>query len=116
METKPIPSHSKALHPILSTPPSSTSMATATSVEGGYCFLYPFTPFRTRPSGLTCSNGTWTFKRSFPATSWQRSYVGSKGTHLTQQRNLNQLLPVSSGNPFAAGQPITSADCNSLSA
>src|SRR6266702_7976182 len=27
------------------------------------------------------------------------SYVGSKGTHLTQQRNLNQLLPVSSGNP-----------------
>ena len=44
------------------------------------------------------------------------SYVGSKGTHLTQQRNLNQLLPVSSGNPFAAGQPITSADCNSLSA
>src|SRR5947199_1057040 len=44
------------------------------------------------------------------------SYVGSKGTHLTQQRNLNQLLPVSSGNPFAAGQPITSADCNRLSA
>src|SRR5207244_7236915 len=43
-------------------------------------------------------------------------YVVSKGTHLTQQRNLNQLLPVSSGNPFAAGQPITSADCNSLSA
>ena len=31
-------------------------------------------------------------------------------------RDLNQLLPVSSGNPFAAGQPITSADCNSLSA
>ncbi|PYU12530.1 MAG: hypothetical protein DMG37_13100, partial [Acidobacteria bacterium] len=43
------------------------------------------------------------------------SYVGSKGTHLSQQRNLNQILPVSSGNPFAAGQPITSADCDSLS-
>ncbi|HKW64486.1 MAG TPA: carboxypeptidase regulatory-like domain-containing protein [Candidatus Acidoferrum sp.] len=42
------------------------------------------------------------------------SYVGSKGTHLTQQRNLNQLLPVTSGNPFAAGQPITSADCDSI--
>jgi Carboxypeptidase regulatory-like domain/TonB-dependent Receptor Plug Domain len=42
------------------------------------------------------------------------SYVGNKGTHLTQQRNLNQLLPVSSGNPFATGQPITQADCNSI--
>src|SRR5438094_2236931 len=44
------------------------------------------------------------------------SYVGSKGTHLTQQRNFNQLLPVTSNNPFAPGQPITSADCTSLSA
>jgi hypothetical protein len=37
------------------------------------------------------------------------SYVGSKGTHLTQQRNLNQLLPVpASANPYiAAGMPIT---------
>ncbi|HET7258255.1 MAG TPA: carboxypeptidase regulatory-like domain-containing protein, partial [Candidatus Acidoferrum sp.] len=37
------------------------------------------------------------------------SYVGSKGTHLTQQRNINQLHPVpSSANPYAAaGRPIT---------
>jgi hypothetical protein len=42
------------------------------------------------------------------------SYVGSKGTHLTQQRDLNQLFPVTSGNPFAAGQPITQADCDSI--
>ena len=43
------------------------------------------------------------------------SYVGSKGTHLTQQRNLNQLQPVpASANPFAPGQPITSADCTSV--
>ena len=43
------------------------------------------------------------------------SYVGSKGTHLTQQRNINQLVPVSaSNNPFAAGQPITDADCAAL--
>jgi hypothetical protein len=53
------------------------------------------------------------FPKNFVATI---SYVGSKGTHLTQQRNLNQLLPVTaSNNPFAAGQPITSADCASLS-
>jgi len=45
------------------------------------------------------------------------SYVGAKGTHLTLQRNLNQLQPVDpSANPFAKGQPITNADCNSLSA
>jgi Carboxypeptidase regulatory-like domain/TonB-dependent Receptor Plug Domain len=41
------------------------------------------------------------------------AYVGSKGTHLTLQRDLNQLHPVpSSENPFAPGQPITDADCN----
>jgi hypothetical protein len=43
------------------------------------------------------------------------SYVGSKGTHLTQQRNSNQLLPVAAAdNPFAVGQPITSDDCDAL--
>ncbi|HLH09180.1 MAG TPA: Plug domain-containing protein, partial [Terriglobales bacterium] len=40
------------------------------------------------------------------------SYVGSKGTHLTWQRNLNQLLPVpASQNPFLPGQPISTAVC-----
>lgn len=43
------------------------------------------------------------------------AYVGSKGTHLTLQDDLNQLLPVTAGNnPFAAGQPITSADCTAF--
>jgi carboxypeptidase family protein/TonB-dependent receptor-like protein len=43
------------------------------------------------------------------------SYVGSKGTHLTQQRNLNQLQPVAPGqNPYSAGEPITASDCNSI--
>ena len=43
------------------------------------------------------------------------SYVGSKGTHLTQQRNLNQLHPVAPGqNPYSAGQPIVSSDCDSI--
>jgi hypothetical protein len=45
------------------------------------------------------------------------AYVGSKGTHLTIQNNYNQLQPVpASANPYTAGQPITSADCTSLSA
>ena len=43
------------------------------------------------------------------------SYVGSKGTHLSQQRNFNQIFPVpAADNPFAPGQPITQADCNAL--
>ena len=41
------------------------------------------------------------------------AYVGSEGTHLAAELQLNQLAPVSPGqNPFAAGQPITSAICD----
>jgi hypothetical protein len=40
------------------------------------------------------------------------AYVGSKGTHLTIQNNLNQLQPIlASANPYKAGEPITSNDC-----
>jgi hypothetical protein len=34
------------------------------------------------------------------------SYVGSKGTHLGRQRDLNQLLPATP-NPYSPGQPIS---------
>src|SRR5215470_14702526 len=41
------------------------------------------------------------------------SYVGSKGTHLTLQHELNQLHATPpSENPFQAGQPITQDICN----
>jgi len=44
----------------------------------------------------------------------QAAYVGTRGTHLTAVRDLNQLPPLGSGlNPFAAGQPITASVCNS---
>ncbi len=45
------------------------------------------------------------------------AYVGSKGTHLTVERQLNQLAPVPAGlNPFSPNEPIlTSAgDCNNV--
>lgn len=43
------------------------------------------------------------------------AYVGSKGTHLTDQRNLNQIHPISaSDNPFAPGQFLTSNICSNL--
>jgi hypothetical protein len=44
----------------------------------------------------------------------QLAYVGTKGTHLTAVRDLNQLQPLNNSlNPFGAGQPITSAVCAS---
>jgi hypothetical protein len=40
------------------------------------------------------------------------AYVGSKGTHLTVERQLNQLQPVAaSQNPFGPNEPLTIADC-----
>jgi hypothetical protein len=40
------------------------------------------------------------------------AYVGSKGTHLSLQRDINQLYPISpSQNPYPAGQAMTAADC-----
>ena len=43
------------------------------------------------------------------------SYVGSKGTHLVWQRNINQLYPVQpSQNPFHAGQALTDEQCNTV--
>jgi hypothetical protein len=41
------------------------------------------------------------------------AYVGSKGTHLTWQRDINQLQPVTN-NPFQPGQPLTAAQCNTV--
>jgi hypothetical protein len=40
------------------------------------------------------------------------SYVGSKGTHLTRQSDLNQMYPVSAANnPYTPGEPIGPNDC-----
>jgi hypothetical protein len=44
------------------------------------------------------------------------SYVGSKGTHLGRQSDLNQLYPTSAAqNPYHFGQVITPTDCNGVS-
>ena len=45
------------------------------------------------------------------------SYVGSKGTHLTLQRNINQLHPIAaSADPYTAGEPIIVQDPTNPSA
>jgi hypothetical protein len=43
------------------------------------------------------------------------AYVGSKGTHLTVERQLNQLPPLlASENPFGPNEPLTISDCTAL--
>jgi Carboxypeptidase regulatory-like domain/TonB-dependent Receptor Plug Domain len=42
------------------------------------------------------------------------AYVGSKGTHLTTDLQVNQLTPNQGNNPFLPGQPITTQDCKSF--
>lgn len=40
------------------------------------------------------------------------SYVGSRGTHLTLERNINQMLDLPlSQNPFGPNEPLTITDC-----
>lgn len=40
------------------------------------------------------------------------AYVGSRGTHLTVERQLNQLRPLAPGdNPFGPTEPLTISDC-----
>ena len=41
------------------------------------------------------------------------AYAGSKGTHLTDQRDINQIYPLpASLNPYLPGQGISANDCN----
>ena len=41
------------------------------------------------------------------------AYVGSKGTHLTVERQLNQLQPLAANeNPFGPNEPLTLSDCD----
>ncbi len=43
------------------------------------------------------------------------AYVGSKGTHLTVERQLNQLHPLPANtNPFGPNEPLSIADCTIL--
>ncbi|MGA8594497.1 MAG: carboxypeptidase regulatory-like domain-containing protein [Bryobacteraceae bacterium] len=60
----------------------------------------------------------WNFsvQRDLPSsTVLTVAYAGSKGTHLTDQLDSNQLYPVpASLNPYLPGQVISSNDCSSL--
>jgi len=58
----------------------------------------------------------WSFsvQRQLPESSLLSvAYVGSKGTHLTAELQVNQLLPLDAvNNPFQPGQPMTQQTCS----
>ena len=85
---------------------------------GGVGVLFPLGP----PS--IPSNAIWPYVQQWnldveheilPATVLTVAYVGSKGTHLALQSDLNQIVPTpASANPYPKGQPIDQNDCNTL--
>src|SRR6201997_213540 len=80
--------------------------------------LFPYT-FQSIPHRVTWPYiQQWHFdvQHELPAhTVLTVSYVGSKGTNLGRQRDINQLFPLpASQNPYLPGQPITAADCNTV--
>ena len=85
-------------------------------VGAGGGLLFPINPFSipTRATWPYMQQWNIGFQKELPANFVVGfSYVGSKGTHLTNQRDINQLH-LTNTNPFAVGQPITDADCSSI--
>jgi len=64
--------------------------------------------FPRKPSGHTSSSGIWTCRRNCRPTLLPLSLTwAARATHLTLQRNLNQIFPVSaSQNPYGPGEFI----------
>ncbi len=84
---------------------------------GGGSLLFPLQPKSIPTKAIWPYVQQWNFslqRELAQATVLTVAYVGSKGTHLGLQRNLNQLYPISaSQNPYLPGQAMTAADCAS---
>ena len=80
---------------------------------GGQAFPLNMTSIPTKAVWPYAQQWSLSVQRALP---WDMlatiAYVGSKGTHLTAELQVNQLVPLNiSQNPFTAGQPITAAFC-----
>ena len=114
--------------PLISNGPNST--ATCASPKTGYeCIggnggvLFPLAVNNEPPANIQ-TVARWPYvqqwhldvQRELPAhIVGTISYVGSKGTHLTDARDLNQLRSLAAlgvANPYGPGQPLTQSDCN----
>lgn len=102
---------------------SCTASSGYTCIGGGGGVFLPFSVNNEPPANIQ-TKAEWPYvqqwnldyqfelPKSFVASI---AYVGSKGTHLTDARDLNQLHPLTAAqNPYKPGQPITAADCNSI--
>ncbi len=83
---------------------------------GGGSLLFPLQPKSVPTQATFPYIQQWNFsvqRELAQSTVLTVAYVGSKGTHLGLQSNLNQLYPISaSQNPYSPGQAMTQADCN----
>ncbi|MFZ0815279.1 MAG: TonB-dependent receptor [Candidatus Sulfotelmatobacter sp.] len=98
------PSNSGCANPLS----SSTSVPAAGSV-----FPLDVTSIPTKAFWSNAQQWSFGIQRELSATSVVTlAYVGSKGTHLTVERQLNQLAPLpASENPFGPTEPLTITDC-----
>lgn len=79
----------------------------------GVAFPIDVTSIPTKAIWPYAQQWSFGFQRELPkAFVVNLAYVGSKGTHLTVERQLNQLKPLPlSENPFGPNEPLTIADC-----
>jgi hypothetical protein len=81
--------------------------------QGGHAFPLNVTSIPTKAVWPYAQQWSFSVQRELPGNMLASvAYVGSKGTHLTAELQVNQLVPVNpSQNPFLPGQPITANFC-----
>jgi len=81
--------------------------------HGGFAFPVNATAIPTKAVWPYAQQWSFSVQRELPWNALASiAYVGSKGTHLTAELQVNQLVPISpSQNPFKQGRPLTSGDC-----
>ena len=89
------------------------------NIGGGFLFPLTVTSIPTRAVWPYAQQWNLSIQKELPAHLFLSvAYVGSKGTHLTLNNNLNQIVPVTaSANPYLPGEPIganSHDDCGTL--
>jgi len=84
--------------------------------SGGQAFPLNVTSIPTKVAWPYAQQWSFSVQRELPGNILATvAYVGSKGTHLTAELQVNQLVPLNaSQNPFLPGQPITADICNNF--
>lgn len=103
--------------------PGQRNISGYTSIGGGGGVLTPLAINNEPPANIE-TRAIWPYVQQWhldyqfqvaPNTVATVSYVGSKGTHLTDARDIGQLHSVPAAqNPYSSGQTITAADCSSV--